>query len=98
MNLDYKRGLKTGIIVYSIGIPVVILTHLVLGFDGGHGPPTSFVVAVALVILGLIRFVSNGSRILTGRAVEKNKGEILIHLIFLGLVAVAFVLMILSIE
>ena len=87
MNLDYKRGLKTGFIVYLIGISLVILTHLVLGFDGAHSPPTSFVVVLALVILGIFRLVTNLSRIITGKSVEKSKGELLIHVIFLVLVA-----------
>jgi len=86
MNTEYKTGLKTGIIVYLIGIPLIIFTHLILGFNSGHLPPTSFISALALFILAIIRFATNVSRIFTGRAVDRNKGEMLIHFIFLGLV------------
>jgi hypothetical protein len=39
-----------------------------------------------LFILALIRFVTNASRIFTGRSVDRSKGELLIHFIFLALV------------
>ncbi len=86
MNTDYKLGLKTGFLVYLIGIPLVIFTHLILGFNSGHLPPTSFVAALALFILAIIRLVTNASRIFMGKSANRNKGELLIHFIFLALV------------
>jgi RNA polymerase sigma factor (sigma-70 family) len=37
-------------------------------------------------ILAIIRFITNAARIFTGRSVDKNKGELLIHFIFVALV------------
>src|SRR5687768_9564745 len=85
MNPDYKKGLKTGLIVYGIGIALTILTHMVFGWDYPHAPPTSFIIVVALLILGAIRFVKNASNIYFDREKERSKGEILVHVIVLGL-------------
>jgi hypothetical protein len=86
MNPDFKRGLKTGFIVYLIGIPTVIITHAVLGIDNGHAPPASFVVALALIILSIIRSVKSAFNIFSKKEKQRSRGELSIHIVFLALV------------
>ena len=96
MNPDFKKGLKTGAIVYLIGIPLIIITHYVFGIDNGHGPPTSFMLTLVLILLSLFRFVKTLSNILTRNDSARNKGEILTHTIFLCVVATYVFLMYLT--
>jgi len=85
MNSEYKKGLQTGLIVYGIGIALTVLTHMVFGWDNAHAPPTSFIIVLALVILGAIRLMKNAANIYYNREKERSKGEITVHLVVFGL-------------
>jgi hypothetical protein len=85
MNSEFKKGLRTGLLVYGIGITLTVLTHMVFGWDNAHAPPTSFIIVLALLILGAIRLTKNTSNIYFGRDRERSKGEISVHLVIFGL-------------
>ena len=76
--------------MYFIGVAFITVTHLIFGWDNPHAPPTSFLVVLAVVMLGLFRFVKNAFNILHDRDKERSKGELLIHVFIFSLLALFF--------
>ena len=52
MTVDFKTGLKTGFIIYGIGILLTIAVHLIFGFDYPHAPPASIVPLLLTLVVG----------------------------------------------
>lgn len=92
MNSIFKNGVKLGLIIWLIGIILTIITHLIFGWSNPHAPPTSFVVVCITLITVLIRMLTNIRKILFDIGNSKNKGELIVHLLGIGIVLILFVI------
>lgn len=79
MSLDFKIGIKTGLIIYGIGIILTIIVHLIFGWDYPHGPPTSALPLFLTLAVGALRLLLTLLKAMAEKS-QRAKGELLVHL------------------
>jgi hypothetical protein len=91
MTSEYKAGVKSGIIFYAVITVLTIITHLVFGWDYAHAPPASFFIILVALIVGIVRVLNNLRKLFLGIDTDKNKGEMIVHLLVLSCAVLFFV-------
>lgn len=80
MDKQFKTGVNRTITFYLIGLVLTLIVHAFWGWDIPHAPPSSFLVSMIFVFIGLLWFVSA----LIDIDCPKSKGEVVVHLVVLG--------------
>lgn len=78
MSSDFKIGIKTGLIIYGVGIVFTIIVHLIFGWDYPHGPPSSALPLFLTLLVGALRLLLTLMKTMTEKSQRAN-GELLVH-------------------
>ena len=78
---DRIKGIRNGLVYYFIGGMIVVLTHIIVGWDYIHAPPASFFILIVVFIGGFVRALWNLINIQRGTKVNSNKYELIVHLL-----------------
>ena len=91
MNPELGKGLKFGSILWAIGVILTLAVHLIFGWKYPHAPPASSLVVFTTIIVGLFRLCTNIHNIFFQLRPERNKGELIVHVLAFGIVTILFI-------
>jgi hypothetical protein len=87
---EFKTGLKTGLMIYGVGILLTVIVHLIFGCDYRHGPPTSALPLFLTLLVGAFRLLLTLLKTVSVRS-HQTMGELLVHVVVACLV-IAFMI------
>lgn len=76
-----SKGLKRTLAFYLLGLLLTILVHLFYGFGNADTPPASFFALLFFIAVGVCWFLLDIFLILVKKKANKEKADLLVHII-----------------
>ena len=78
----FSKGIKRVLLYYAIGMAVVLIFHLIVGWNYTYAPPLSALLFALLLICGLPWVMLNLTGLVKSSSRQQMLGELTIHFIF----------------
>ena len=88
MRAAITNGLKNSILFYALSITITIAVHVVIGWQNKVFLPKSAIVIIFVALVAIPWALLNISNLICPIKRFRNAGELIAHIIFLGIISV----------